>query len=128
MKRNTIQKEAIRHVFQQSDRPLGIEEILQAGREKVRALNQATVYRNLKSLVEEGWLLKFNHPTFGTVFEKAGKEHHHHFHCRVCERVFELPGCALNETAATPRGFLAESHEVFLFGVCSSCSSHKREG
>jgi len=122
MKRNTVQKETIRLVFQQADRPLGVDEILQAGRERVRGLNQATVYRNVKALVEEGWLLKFSHPIFGTMFEKAGKDHHHHFHCRLCDRVFELPGCALNEKQATPDGFIAESHEVFLFGICSACS------
>jgi Fur family ferric uptake transcriptional regulator len=123
MKRKTTQKEAIQQVFRQADRPLGIEEILRAGRERVPALNRATVYRNVKLFLEEGWLVRFNHPTRGTLYERAGKGHHHHFHCRICDRVFELPGCALNEKEAVPEGFLTESHEVFLSGVCSSCST-----
>lgn len=123
MKRKTTQKEAIQQVFRQADRPLGIEEILRAGRERVPALNRATVYRNVKLFLEEGWLVRFNHPTRGTLYERAGKGHHHHFHCRICDRVFELPGCALNEKEAVPEGFLTESHEVFLSRVCSSCST-----
>ncbi len=128
MKRMTTQKEAIRQVFRQLDRPLGIEEILGAARERVPALNRATVYRNVKLFVEEGWLLRINHPALGTLYERTGKEHHHHFHCRVCDRVFELPGCALDEKQATPKGFLTEAHEVFLSGVCTSCSSHVPRG
>ncbi len=127
MKRNTVQKEAIRLVFQQSDRPLGIDEVLRIGRERVRGLSQTTVYRNVKSLLEEGWLLRFNHPTLGTMYEKAGKEHHHHFHCRICDHLFEVRGCALNEEQEMPAGFVAESHEIFLSGVCSSCSSRRRQ-
>lgn len=123
MKRKTTQKETIQQVFSQVDRPLGIEEILRAGREKVPALNRATVYRNVKLFLEEGWLLRFNHPTRGTLYERAGKGHHHYFHCRVCDLVFEFPGCALNEAEAIPEGFFAESHEVFLSGICSSCST-----
>ncbi len=128
MKRKTTQKEAMRDVFRQLDRPLGIEEILKAGRERVPALNLATVYRNVKLFLEEGWLVRFNHPTLGTLYERTGKDHHHHFYCRICERVFELPGCALNEKQATPEGFVTESHEIFLSGVCMSCSSHVLEG
>jgi Fur family ferric uptake transcriptional regulator len=122
MKRKTTQKEAIEEVFRQLDRPLGIEEILATARERVPGLNQATVYRNVKLSVEEGRLLRLNHPTLGTLYERTGKEHHHHFHCRACNRVIEIPGCALNEEQAVPAGFVAESHEVFLFGICSSCS------
>jgi hypothetical protein len=66
-------------------------------------------------------LKRISHPSFGTLYERAGKEHHHHFHCRECNRAFELPGCALKEDEAAPDGFVVEDHEVFLFGVCPSC-------
>lgn len=123
MKRRTLQKETIKQIFQQLDQPLGIEQILRKGREKVPALNRATVYRNIRLYVEEGLLLKINHPALGTLYERAGRGHHHHFYCRICDQVFELPGCALKETNVTPKGFFAESHEVFVSGVCSSCST-----
>jgi Fur family transcriptional regulator, ferric uptake regulator len=123
MKRRTIQKEAIKQIFQQLDQPLGIEEILRKGREKVPALNRATVYRNIKLYMEEGLLLKINHPVLGTRYERAGKGHHHHFYCRICDQVFELTGCPLNKLNATPKGFFAENHEVYFSGVCSSCST-----
>lgn len=94
MKRKTSQRAAIEQVFCQLDRPLGIEEILETGRMAVESLNQATVYRNVKLLLENGWLKQVCHPSLGTLYERTGKGHHHHFHCRVCNRVYDLPGCA----------------------------------
>jgi Fur family ferric uptake transcriptional regulator len=120
-KRNTTQRSAIQEVFRQQDHPMGVGEVLEAGRRIVPSLNQATVYRNLKLLVDEGWLRRLSTPESGTVYERAGKEHHHHFQCRACDQVFELSGCALNDRKSAPPGFLTEGHEVFFFGVCADC-------
>ncbi len=122
MKRKTNQRNAIQEVFRKLDRPLSIDEILKAGRETVGTLNQATVYRNLKLLVQKGWLIKIRTPEPGAVYEKAGKEHHHHFQCRSCDRLFEISGCAFNEHISTPPGFVTEGHEVYLYGTCPACN------
>ena len=122
MKRRTSQRTALENVFDNEDRPMGINEILETGREFVGSLNQATVYRNLKVMVEKGILLQISDPVLGTLYERTGKAHHHHFHCRVCDRVFELPGCGLGKNKAVPKGYVTEGHEIFLFGVCPSCS------
>jgi Fur family ferric uptake transcriptional regulator len=122
MKRKTNQRNAIQEVFQSIDRPLGIDEILKAGRQSVQSLNQATVYRNLKLFVQKGWLKKIHTPELGSLYEKAGKEHHHHFQCRSCDRLFEISGCAFNEQSSTPPGFVTEGHEVYLFGICPACN------
>jgi Fur family ferric uptake transcriptional regulator len=121
MKRRTNQRNAIQQVFLKIDRPLSIDEILETGRRTVSSLNQATVYRNLKLLVQKGWLMKINTPELGTLYEIAGKEHHHHFQCRSCDRLFEISGCAFNESSSIPPGFVTEGHEVYLFGVCADC-------
>jgi Fur family ferric uptake transcriptional regulator len=121
MKRKTNQRNAIQDVFKKIDRPLSINEILEEGRCAVETLNQATVYRNLKILIEDGWLKKVSTPGKGALYERSGKEHHHHFQCRSCDRLFELNGCAFNEKSATPTGFITEGHEVYLYGICSSC-------
>jgi Fur family ferric uptake transcriptional regulator len=113
---------AIEQVFRQHKRPLGVDEVLKYGRKLVVSLNQATVYRNLKLLVKDGWLKRVSHPSLGTLFERTGKGHHHHFHCRACNRAFELPGCPLKEDGIAPAGFVVEDHEIFLFGICPSCS------
>lgn len=121
MKRITAQRRAIESVITKNDRPLTIEEILNYGRETVPSLNIATVYRTLKILLHNGWLEKISHPQVGTFYERSGKDHHHHFYCRKCNRAYELPGCALNADKAAPEGFMVEDHEVFLIGKCPTC-------
>ncbi len=122
MKRITTQRKAIERVFTQYERPLTVDEILAYGRKYVTSLNRATVYRTLKILTEKGWLEKVFHPSFGTLYERSGKDHHHHFFCRECNRAYELPGCALKVDDAAPDGFVVEDHEVFLLGKCSACA------
>jgi Fur family ferric uptake transcriptional regulator len=121
MKRKTSQRNAIQDVFERIDRPLSIDEVLKAGRESVKSLNQATVYRNLKLFVQNGWLIKVHTPELGSLYEKAGKAHHHHFQCKSCDRLYEISGCAFNEENLTPPGFSTEGHEVYLFGICAAC-------
>jgi Fur family ferric uptake transcriptional regulator len=120
-RRETVQRRAIRDVFRLRDGPIGVEEILRLARRAVRSLNRVTVYRNLNLLVAEGGLLRIRHPALGTVYEKAGKDHHHHFHCRSCDRLFEIPGCALRKAGVAPRGFRAEEHDLFVSGLCAAC-------
>jgi Fur family ferric uptake transcriptional regulator len=120
--RRTVQREAIRGVFQRTDRPLGIAETLARAREAVPSLDQATVYRTLNRLVSEGWLLRICHPDAGTLHERAGMPHHHHFFCRRCHQLSELPGCPLPASLETPSGYVTEGHEVYLHGVCGRCA------
>jgi Fur family ferric uptake transcriptional regulator len=122
MERKTAQRNAIAQVFLKNDRPMGVEEILSYGRKMVTSLNQATVYRNLKAMVASGWLKQFSHPSLGTLFELANKAHHHHFHCHACNKIYDLPGCALNRKMAVPEGFVLQEHEIFLSGLCSACA------
>jgi len=122
MKRQTAQRRAIEQVFTQHDRLLAIPEILAYGSRIVPTLNQATVYRNIKHLVAAGRIRQVNHPDLGTRYERAQKSHHHHFHCNGCNRVMDLPGCALKDDHIVPDGFVLESHDVFLSGLCDQCA------
>ncbi len=122
MKRQTAQRWAIEQVFTQHDRLLSILEILAYGNRIVPSLNQATVYRNIKQLVAAGQIKQVNHPGLGTLYERAHKSHHHHFHCNGCNRVMDLPGCVLKDGHIVPDGFILESHDVFLSGLCDQCA------
>jgi Fur family ferric uptake transcriptional regulator len=53
----------------------------------------------------------------------ADKEHHHHFHCRRCDKVFEIEDCPGSLRHLAPAGFQAERHEIILYGLCAGCAS-----
>ncbi len=120
-KRNTNQRKAIRDVFDRSDRPLSTQEVLGAARAHRPGLGIATVYRTVKILLEEGWLSCVRLPGEPPRYERAGKPHHHHFFCRGCGRVYEVPGSLALLEALVPRGFALEHHELVLYGRCSTC-------
>jgi Fur family ferric uptake transcriptional regulator len=97
-------------------------EILEVSQEHCPGLGIATVYRAIKSLVEEGWALPVELPGMPDRFERSGKDHHHHFHCRGCGKVFEVDDCHAEIPKLAPDGFLVEDHEVFLYGRCPACA------
>ncbi len=123
MERNTRQRGAIRRALQRADRPMTTQEVLYEARGEVGGLGIATVYRNIRALLEEGWLIPVELPGEVARYELHGKSHHHHFHCTRCDRVFEVPGCVGTLQHIVPRGFTLEAHEVVLYGTCAECAS-----
>ena len=119
--RNTSQRRAIRDAIEQAGRPLDANEVLEAA--EVEGLGLATVYRTLKLGVEEGWLTPVELPNAPARYEMAGKQHHHHFECRNCQKVFEVHGCPGNLKPLVPKGFTLEDHEVILYGLCDQCAA-----
>jgi len=91
----------------------------------VPGLGIATVYRNLRALAGDGWLREVELPGDGpSRFEVAGKDHHHHFHCRRCDRVYEVDACPGDLRALAPPGFRPETHEIILYGLCAACAAN----
>ena len=123
MERNTRQRGAIRRAFQRANRPLNTDEVLVQARTEVGGLGIATVYRNIRTLVDEGWLSVVELPGEVPRYELHGKGHHHHFHCRRCDRVYDVAGCVGGLDGMTPPGFVLENHEIVLYGLCAECAA-----
>ncbi len=124
MERSTRQREAIRSALEAAGRPLGPGEMLEAARKAVPGLGQATVYRTIKSLVDEGALHTVELPGEPARYElsAAAAHHHHHFRCDQCERVFDVEGCPKGIESIAPEGFQVRDHEVILYGTCADCA------
>jgi len=123
MQRKTSQRDAIRRAIEEAGRPLTPQEILEAAREHVPGTGIATVYRAVKDLLDERWLQPVDLPGEPSRYEVANLPHHHHFHCRQCGRVFDIHHCIGDFKKMTPKGFVLESHELTLRGLCQACSS-----
>lgn len=105
----------------EAGRPLLPAEILAAAQREVPAIGLATVYRNIKQLMEAGEVQAVDLPGEATRYELSGHAHHHHFRCTSCHRVFNVPGCPGNMQRIAPEGFVVEHHEMTLYGTCSDC-------
>ena len=122
MERSTRQRSAIHEAIEVAARPLLPNEVLILAQRDVPELGIATVYRNLKSLVEEGLVTSVMLPGETARFEAKGHGHHHHFQCRSCSKVFDVHACPGNLSQLAPQGFTVEDHELTLYGRCSECA------
>ena len=126
MARRTRQRAAIRHTLESADRPLAPFEVLELAQKEVPELGIATVYRNLKELTNQGWIVQLDLPGEPSRYERADLPHHHHFQCIACKRVFEIPACPGGLIQPLPQGYSELSHVVLIYGRCQQCNREKR--
>jgi Fur family ferric uptake transcriptional regulator len=122
-RRNTRQRDVIVRVIREASGPLTVPEIHQRAQAELPELGIATVYRAVKELREADNVQPVVLPTGETRFEPSGRGHHHHFHCRVCDRVYDVETCPVRVPASheIEAGFVVERHELTLYGVCPKC-------
>jgi Fur family ferric uptake transcriptional regulator len=124
--RSTRQRSAIRAVIDAAGRPLSPQEVLDAAQGEVPALGIATVYRNLKLLVDAAEIVAVTLPGESPRYEPARHAHHHHFQCTTCKRVFDVHACPGDLAQLAPKGFTVEHHELTLYGRCDHCGPRGR--
>ncbi len=121
MERSTRQRQAIRDAIAAAGRPLLPQEVLEHAQRGAPGLGQATVYRALKALVEDGALQVVSLPGENPRYEPAGHHHHHHFQCTDCQRVYDVHACPGDLARLAPPGFEVQDHELTLYGRCKDC-------
>ena len=123
-RRDTPQQRAIREVCQSASRPLSIDEIFDFAKSEVPSLGQRTVYRIVRRMEQDGILVPVAVSGQADRYELAdiAASHHHHFHCTVCDRMFDVNGCVGKLASLVPKGFTLEDHELTLRGRCESCA------
>lgn len=125
-RRTSRQRNAVQNAIEQAGQPLLPPEILALAQVEQPSLGIATVYRNLKILVDAGEVKTVDLPGEATRYESAHHGHHHHFHCSSCQQVFDVPGCPPNLDKLAPKGFKVARHELTLYGTCAQCSKAAR--
>lgn len=126
MERSTRQRAAIRSTIEAAGRPLSPQEVLDAAQAEVPGLAIATVYRNLKLLVDAGEIVPVTLPGESPRYEAHQTGHHHHFQCTECKRVFDVHACPGDLAALAPRGFTVDHHELTLYGRCDQCAAPRK--
>lgn len=122
VRRGTQQRNIIRQVVKEADRPLSPQEILTASQRLLPNLGIATVYRSVKFFTEDGIFKAVEIPGKSACYEIAGKHHHHHFHCKNCGKVYEIDCCIGADMHNIPSDFIVDEHVVFLYGTCAECN------
>ena len=91
-------------------------------RKRLPRVSLATVYRNLRRLAAEGFLLE-RAGMDGLRFD-GNIERHDHFTCLSCRRVFDVPPAQAigpRPRVAVRAGFEVVDHHIEFYGVCAAC-------
>ena len=122
--RITPQRELIVAAVWAADDHITAEEILGIVQQKVQAVNIATVYRTLETLVDEGLVCQNDLNSGSVVYSPRQHGPHIHLVCRRCNHVIEADfGVVepLRVALAQQYGFEAELHHLSLLGTCKHC-------
>jgi Fur family ferric uptake transcriptional regulator len=122
VERSTRQRTAIAQALAAVGQPLLPQELLVEAQKSVPSLSLATVYRNLKGLVEDGVVDVVTLPGEATRYESHRHHHHHHFHCSHCQKVFDIDACPGDLGHLLPNGYVLDSHELTFYGRCAGCA------
>lgn len=123
MKRVTKQRMAILKCLSEAGRPLYIEEILTQAAMEIPQINLSTVYRTLKTLLEEKKIVLITLPGEKSCYEIYQKEHHHYFICDGCSKIYYIHQCPKGIAEIVPKGFHVLGHSITLNGFCLNCHS-----
>lgn len=87
-------------------------------------LSLGTVYRNLTLFREQGVVRGVGVVDGHERFD-ANTADHPHFVCKRCHAVIDIPaiesGDAVERAVSATYGFLADSHDLTVYGTCGGC-------
>lgn len=122
--RSTKQRRAILGVFKQQSCHLAAEDVYEQVRTELPRISLGTVYRNLETLTQQGYLQKTVFPDGKARYEGVCSDHHHHMICMNCSAVSDIELCPLRpeiQDLLQTRDFDAVYHRFEVFGYCKDC-------
>ncbi|HWJ52739.1 MAG TPA: transcriptional repressor [Propionibacteriaceae bacterium] len=122
--RRTRQRSAVDGILADRDDFRTAQEIHDDLRRHGERVGLTTVYRTLQAMTEAGELDALRNAEGETAYRRCSTGHHHHLVCRSCGRTVEVSGPAVETWAnavAEQHNFRDVSHDLEIFGTCSSC-------
>ena len=101
---------------------LSIENLYELLKSKLPTISLATIYKNINSMIENGFVAEVKLPGTKSVYELV-KEQHSHLLCEKCGKVedvfLQMDQCIADVSQKSD--FLIEHIDVVLTGRCSQC-------
>ena len=136
-KDSTKQKEILLDFFKQNPGVhLSAGDVIEHMKKEGATIGQATIYRNLESLVNDGIIAKFKiDDDSPACFEYISPDEHigdeedcYHCKCSSCGKIIHV-SCedvkALQEHFMEEHGFKIDLKRTVFYGLCGDCSSSK---
>jgi len=123
----TPQRLSVYLAFNKARGHLSADEVYRAAQKKVPAISLGTVYSILENFCAKG-LLREIKIDFNKSFYEMKKEPHHHFSCRICNKIFDvhMPVCSALRTN-TVDGHIIDDFQGYFYGTCAGCLNGKKK-
>ena len=123
VRRNTKQISVILDTIKMMPRHFTADDVYEEVKKEYPGLGQATVFRNLNKMAEEGILLRIEVPGGAREYELRAPKHYH-AKCMKCGKLFDIemdymPN--LEKKVKDAHGFQFSGHDIIFTGLCSSC-------
>lgn len=123
--RNTKQKEIILDILDHHRTHPTIQEIYEYAKIKYPNIGQATIYRNVKKLVDEGNVLKLPNSNNESYHYDINTCPHDHLICKNCGKIVDLFGNNYEKIISkveSDNSIKIERVIVLLEGLCGECN------
>lgn len=124
--RMTPQRLLVLQILKDAGRHLAPQEIFAQAQRILPAMTEATVYRTLSFLSEQGLILAAHIGNGQLVYEIAGHDHHHLI-CRACGATQQIDHQfleSLYQQFRSKTGYQIDSLHVTFFGLCPDCQKN----
>ena len=124
MKNYSKQREDLLNILKNSSSHPTAEELYEKAKEKIPSVSRGTVYRNLKDLVDEGYIIKISMASGADRYDYIHKKHNHII-CKSCGTVkdfeynFDLEDVKQSVIKQTEVSPLLDG--VIMYGICEKC-------
>jgi len=121
--RRSRQRDLVLEVVRSTFEHPTAEWIYRAARKRLPRVGLGTVYRNLRTLVDEGLIREVRSADEAVRFDGNTGEHYH-IRCVCCGRVSDLPVSVdrlVEEQAQKATNYAIIGHAVEVQGVCPGC-------
>ena len=124
MKNYSKQREDLLNILKNSRSHPTAEELYEKAKEKIQSVSRGTVYRNLKDLVDEGYIIKISMASGADRYDYIHKKHNHII-CKSCGTVkdfeynFDLEDVKQSVIKQTEVSPVLDG--VIMYGICEKC-------
>jgi Fur family ferric uptake transcriptional regulator len=124
--RMTVQRRLILEALARAKHDTTADELAREVRARHPQVDPSTVYRNLASLEELGYVAHTHFDDGVTRWHRTGAQRHGHLVCRECGAEEQIELAALEPLARRLRarhGFRADLGHSAIVGICRQCAS-----
>lgn len=101
-----------------------VEDVYQGLCKELPTLSRTTVYNTLRMFSERGAAILITIDERRVCYDSV-REHHSHFLCKKCGKVFNMPSSSIDPPkprAGVDEGFRIDEVQIYYKGLCKDCN------